>query len=87
MISKAINNEELVVGLFLDISKAFDSIDRNILIQKLENTGIRFKNLIPCLKLLYFALVHSYMNFASLVLLNEKLLIVKKIEKMLKINN
>ena len=39
-ISKSINNEELV-GLFSDISKASDSIDRNLLIQKLENAGIR----------------------------------------------
>ena len=38
-ISKAINNEELTVdSIFRYI---FDSIDRNILIQKLENVGIR----------------------------------------------
>jgi len=31
-ISKAINNEKLVISLFLDISTAFDSIGRSILI-------------------------------------------------------
>ena len=40
-INTSINNEERVVGLFLDKSKAFDFIDRNVLIQKLENAGIR----------------------------------------------
>ena len=40
LISKVINNEKLVIGLFLDILKTFDSMDRNILIEKLENAGI-----------------------------------------------
>ena len=52
-ISEAINNEELVVGLFVDISKSFDSIDTNILIKKLENAGIRS----PILELM-----KSYLN-------------------------
>ena len=40
-ISKAMNSEKLVVGVFLDVSKAFDVLNRDILIYKLENAGIR----------------------------------------------
>src|SRR6218665_3699517 len=40
-LSQAIDNNEYSIGLFLDLSKAFDSVDHNVLLKKLETYGIR----------------------------------------------
>ena len=40
-ISTAINNKEYMVGVFIDLQKAFDTIDHNILFKKLYRYGIR----------------------------------------------
>ena len=40
-ISEAIDKRELAVGVFLDLSKAFDTVDHEILFQKLDCYGIR----------------------------------------------
>ncbi|MBN1252535.1 MAG: reverse transcriptase family protein, partial [Bacteroidales bacterium] len=40
-IQRALNENKLVGTLFLDVAKAFDCVDRNILIEKLQQLGIR----------------------------------------------
>ena len=44
-ISSVIDNNKFSVGIFLDIAKAFDTVDHSILLAKLENIGIRGQNL------------------------------------------
>ena len=40
-ITHAIENGEYVLGFFLDFSKAFDTVDHNILMHKIKFIGIR----------------------------------------------
>ena len=40
-ISSAIDNNELTIGIFIDLSKAFDTVNHQILLDKLSHYGIR----------------------------------------------
>jgi len=40
-IRSKIDNDEKVIGIFLEVKKAFDSVNPKLLISKLENCGIR----------------------------------------------
>ncbi len=40
-ITSSIDNKKYAVGVFIDLKKAFDTIDHRVLINKLENYGIR----------------------------------------------
>ena len=40
-IAKSLENGESVIGVFLDFSKAFDTVNHDVLLQKLQHYGIR----------------------------------------------
>lgn len=40
-ITKSIDNKEYTIGIFIDLSKAFDTVNHSILLQKLHHYGIR----------------------------------------------
>jgi len=52
-ITEALDNNETIIGLFLDFSKAFDTVDHNILLSKLKLYGVKNTSL---------NWVHSYLS-------------------------
>ena len=52
-IIKSLNKNDIVLGIFLDFSKVFDTVKHDILLKKLEHYGIRDKSL---------DLLHNYLS-------------------------
>ena len=44
-ISDSLNNKSYFLRIFINLSKAFDSVDHKILLKKLQHYGIKGKNL------------------------------------------
>ena len=67
-ISAAIDNHEFSVGVFIDLSKAFDTLNHDILLKKLEYYGIRGITLAWFRSYLMDRQQYVYLNGASSVL-------------------
>ena len=67
-ISKAIDEGQYAVGVFVDLSKAFDTLDHNILLAKLEYYGVRGICLEWFTNYLYNRKQYVYLNGASSVM-------------------
>ena len=39
------NNDKFTIGVFIDLSKAFDTVDHEILLEKIQHNGIQGNNL------------------------------------------
>ena len=62
-INDKFENNCFTLGIFIDLSKAFDTIDHQILISKLNNYGVKGKNL-SCFKS-YLENRKQYLNYSN----------------------
>ena len=59
----SLNNDDIMCALFLDSSKAFDSLDQAILIRKLSNSVSWFETLGQFIKHVYY----QYADYRKLI--------------------
>ena len=81
-----LDNKQFSLGIFIDLSKAFDMLDHEILISKLNHYGIRGTanksigiiqrvsyNLSTCVLLsLYYTMIHPYYEYCNIIWANVK---------------
>ena len=84
-ITTAIENGDFVLGVFLDLSKAFDTVDHTILFKKLEAYAIRglalnwIKSYLSNRKLCFYIMMNRHHKVMSSVVLKEKLFSINDI--------
>ena len=61
--NNSFERNQFTLGIFIDLSKAFDTVDHKILISKLKNYGVRGNNL---------KWFESYLNHKQFIAYNNK---------------
>ena len=62
-ILQAFNENEHTIGIFIDLNKAFDTVDHHLLLQKLELYRIKSNNLITCQLINYLSDRKQFIKF------------------------
>ena len=66
-VSRAIDSGKVIVGVFLDLKKAFDTVDHEILLDKLNSYGINNN-----LHAWFESYLHNRSQFVSIITINLK---------------
>ena len=57
MIREALDNSSFACGIFIDLQKAFNTVDHQILLKKLEYNGIEMKSFLNTRKIIHIPVI------------------------------